>query len=140
MELSAFPAINASLNATSGVLLILGYTLIRQRAITAHTVAMIAACCTTLLFLGCYIFYHYHHGTTHFPGRGPVRVFYYMILVSHTFLAVVNVPFVVRTLYFALRGDFYRHAKSARKNFPIWLYVSVTGVIVYWMLYRVHYS
>lgn len=140
MDVSMFPAINASLNATSGVLLVLGYTLIRQRAITAHTVAMVAACITTIAFLACYLFYHYHHGSTPFPGKGPaVRILYFSILISHTILAVVNVPFVVRTLYFALKGDFIRHAKTARRTFPIWLYVSVTGVIVYWMLYRVQY-
>jgi uncharacterized membrane protein YozB (DUF420 family) len=137
MDVSMFPAINASLNATSGVLLVLGYTFIRRRAVAAHKITMITACFTTILFLACYLFYHYHHGSTPFLGKGPVRAVYFTILISHTILAVVNLPFVVRTLYLALKGDFTRHAKIARLTFPIWLYVSVTGVIVYWMLYRV---
>ena len=136
MDVSMFPAINASLNATSGVLLVTGYVLIRRRAIAAHKAVMITACCTTILFLGCYLFYHYHHGSEPFRGQGLIRPVYFTILITHTILAVVNLPFVARTLYFSLKGDFTRHAKTARLTFPIWLYVSVTGVVVYWMLYR----
>ncbi len=139
MSLSLLPSINASLNATSAILLILGYTLIRQRAITGHTLCMLMACATSTLFLICYLTYHYFHGTTHFPGHGFVRGVYFLILISHTILAAL-VPFLAGiTLYRAFRGQFTKHVVIARLTLPIWLYVSVTGVLVYWMLYRVNY-
>jgi len=140
VNLAALPALNASLNATSALLIILGYTLIRQRAITGHTVCMLAACVTSTLFLISYLVYHYFHGATRFPGHGgPVRIFYFTVLASHTLLAAC-VPFLVGgTLYRAFRGQFQKHIVIARITFPIWLYVSVTGVVVYFMLYRVRY-
>jgi putative membrane protein len=140
MELSILPSVNAALNATSALLLILGYTLIRQRAITAHTVAMLAACGTSALFLISYLYYHYHHGSTKFMGQGPIRVVYFTVLISHTILAVVIVPLIFMTLYRAFRSDFIRHIWVARVTLPLWLYVSVTGVIIYWMLYRMQWS
>ncbi len=140
MDLSILPSINAALNATSALLLIFGYTLIRQRAITAHTMAMIAACITSTIFLISYLFYHYHHGSTPFPGQGWIRPVYFTILISHTILAVVILPLVLLTLYWAIRGVFYKHMTFARVTFPLWLYVSITGVVVYWMLYRVNWS
>lgn len=136
MDFSVLPAVNASLNATSALLLILGYTFIRQKAVTAHTVCMLAAFATSTLFLVSYLVYHFYHGTTPFPGKGFLRVLYFGILLSHTVLAVAVVPLVLRTLFLALKGDFFRHIRIARVTLPIWLYVSVTGVIVYWMLYR----
>jgi uncharacterized membrane protein YozB (DUF420 family) len=139
VDVSKFPAINASLNASSAVLLVLGWTLIKQRAITAHTVAMISATLTSILFLGFYLTYHYHHGSTPFPGQGPVRVFYFTVLISHTILSIVNLPLIVLTYYHALRSDFYRHGRIARVLLPSWLYVSITGVTIYWMLYRIEY-
>jgi uncharacterized membrane protein YozB (DUF420 family) len=138
--LSVLPALNASLNLTTACLLVLGYTLIRQRAITAHTICMLAACATSTLFLVSYLYYHYHHGATRFPGLGAVRILYFAILISHTILAVVIVPLVILTLVHAFRGNFLKHAAVARVTLPLWLYVSVTGVVVYWMLYRVSYS
>jgi putative membrane protein len=97
---------------------------------------MIAAFGTSTIFLVCYLWYHAHHGVTHFPGRGVVRGFYLSLLASHTFLAAVIVPLVVITLYRALRRTFARHKQVARWTLPLWLYVSVTGVVVYLMLYH----
>jgi putative membrane protein len=140
MDLSILPSINASLNAASAIFLVLGYTLIRQRAITGHTMCMLAACGTSLLFLASYLYYHFHHGATRFPGTGWIRAFYFTVLISHTILAVVVVPFILLTLWWAFRGRFDKHAGVARVGLPIWLYVSVTGVVVYWMLYRVNWA
>jgi len=139
VELSLLPSVNASLNAASALLLIFGYCLIRQRAITGHTICMLLACCTSTLFLVSYIYYHAHHGVTHFPGHGFIRLFYFAILISHTILAVVIVPLVVTTLFWAFRSRFDKHKIIARITLPIWIYVSVTGVVVYWMLYRMKY-
>ncbi len=136
MEISTFPAVNASLNATSALFLTLGFVFVRQRAITAHTMCMLAACGTSTLFLGCYVYYHLHHGSTSFAGTGFLRWIYFAILISHTVLAVVIVPLALKTLYHALRGQFVKHRAIARFTLPIWLYVSVTGVVVYWMLYQ----
>ncbi len=138
--MSVLPALNASLNLTTGLLLLLGYTLIRQKAITAHTICMLAACATSSLFLVSYLYYHYHHGTTHFLGSGLVKVVYFTILISHTILAVVIVPLVIITLTNAFRGRFTAHSRIAKVTLPLWLYVSVTGVVVYWMLYKISYS
>lgn len=138
--MDTLPSINASLNLASALLLVLGYTLIRQRAITGHTICMLAACGTSTLFLASYLYYHYHHGSTPFPGRGWVRPVYFLILISHTILAAA-VPFlVILTLYRAFRSQFTRHVWIARITLPIWLYVSVTGVLVYWMLYRMTWA
>ena len=136
MDFSALPALNAGLNSISAIFLLLGYVLIRQRAITGHTMAMLAASLTSTLFLISYITYHLHHGTTHFQGRGFIRFLYFSILISHTFLAVVIAPFVALTLYQALRGNFSKHMAIARVTLPLWFYVSVTGVVIYWMLYK----
>lgn len=136
MDVSLFPPVNASLNATSALLLILGYIFIKQRAITAHTMAMIAAFITSSVFLVFYLIYHYHHGSTRFQGQGGWRLVYFSILISHTILAVVQVPLILMTFFHALKGNFVKHVRLARITFPIWLYVSLTGVVVYWMLYR----
>ena len=136
MPLALLPAVNAALNASSALLLLLGYAFIRQRAITAHTMCMLAAFFTSTLFLISYIYYHIHHGATPFPGSGAVRVIYFVILISHTVLALAVVPLAVLTLGRALRGQFSKHVAIARLTLPVWLYVSVTGVVVYWMLYH----
>ena len=136
MDLSFFPPLNAGLNATSGFLIVLGYVLIKQKAWTAHAISMILALVVSLLFFTSYIYYHYHHGATPFPHHGWIRVLYFSILISHTALAVTVPPLAVVTLSQALRSRFDKHVKIARITFPIWLYVSVTGVVVYWMLYR----
>ena len=134
------PELNAALNLASAILLVLGYTLIRQRAVTGHTLCMLAASATSAVFLVCYIYYHLHHGRTRFPGTGLARPVYFTILISHTILAVVQVPLILRTLFLAFRSRFQEHKRLARVTLPIWLYVSVTGVVVYWMLYRVNWA
>ena len=131
--------LNAALNLASAVLLVLGYTLIRQRAITAHTLCMLGATACSTVFLGCYVYYHLHHGFTRYQGTGLIRVFYFTILITHTILAVVQVPLIIGTLVFAFRSRFDKHKRLARITLPIWLYVSVTGVVVYWMLYRMSF-
>ena len=138
MPISYFPALDASLNATSALLLTIGYVLIRRGNIRAHRACMLSAFVTSALFLVCYLWYHAHHGVTHFPAHGVVRTFYFTLLTSHTVLAVVIVPLVVVTLYRALREMFDRHKRIARWTLPLWIYVSVTGVVVYWMLYQLY--
>lgn len=140
MELKVLPSLNAMLNATSGVLVLTGFLLIRRKRIKAHRACMIGAVVASSLFLISYLYYHYHVGTTSFAGVGWVRPVYFVILFSHTILAAVLVPFVVTTLVRAGRGDFTRHRRVARWTFPLWLYVSVTGVIVYLMLYHLYPS
>ena len=130
------PELNAALNLASAILLVLGYTLIRQRAITAHTLCMIGATLTSTVFLGCYIYYHWHHGRTHYQGTGILRPIYFTILISHTILAVAQIPLIIRTLVLAFQSRFQQHRRWAKVTLPIWLYVSVTGVVVYWMLYK----
>ncbi len=139
IDLSLLPSVNASLNVTTAVLLVLGYAMIRRRAFTAHKTCMLAATATSSIFLASYIYYHIHHGTTRFEGSGFIRPVYFSILISHTILAVVQVPLILMTLYRAFRGHLEKHKAIARITLPIWLYVSVTGVVVYWMLYRMDY-
>ena len=134
--LSLLPSLNAGLNATSAFLLILGVILIRQGAWTGHALCMCAALGTSTLFLISYLVYHYFHGATPFPGQGWIRPVYFTILISHTILALTVTPLAGVTLYPALRSQFERHVKIARLAFPVWLYVSFTGVVIYWMLYR----
>ena len=136
MDVSKLPALNAALNATSAVLLILGLLFIRQRLIKSHTMCMVGACVVSTLFLISYLTYHFFHGSTRFQGEGLIRVVYFAILVSHTILAVVIVPLAILTLWRGLTGNFVKHVAIARVTFPLWLYVSVTGVVIYWMLYQ----
>jgi uncharacterized membrane protein YozB (DUF420 family) len=136
MNLSSFPALNAGLNATSGLLIVLGVILIKQKAWTAHAITMLLAMLVSILFLASYLYYHYHHGATPFPHRGWIRTAYFSILISHTVLAVTVPPLAAAALVPALKRRFEQHVKLARITFPIWLYVSVTGVVIYWMLYR----
>jgi uncharacterized membrane protein YozB (DUF420 family) len=138
LELSDLPTVDAALNATSAVLLTLGFIFIRRGNVRAHKTCMLSAVGTSTVFLACYLTYHYFHGTTHFPGQGAVRPLYFAILISHTVLAAAIVPLVVTTLYRALRGRFALHRRIARWTLPTWLYVSVTGVVVYWMLYHLY--
>ena len=134
--ISYLPHLNAFLNGTSAVLLFTGYTFIRSRNVVAHRACQIAALVVSLLFLASYLTYHYNHGSTRFLGTGLVRPIYFTVLTSHTILAIVIVPLVTLTFYRAFRGDFLRHRRIARITLPLWLYVSVTGVIVYLMLYH----
>lgn len=136
MDVSKLPALNAALNATSGLLLILGFIFIRQRAIKAHTICMVTACLTSTLFLISYLTYHYYHGSTRFQGQGFIRWVYFGILLTHTILAVVITPLAIITFFQGLLGRFQKHVKIARITFPLWLYVSVTGVVIYLMLYH----
>ena len=136
--ISQLPHLNALLNTTSAILLIAGYRFIRKGNIPAHRTCQVAAFVTSVLFLMSYLTYHYYHGDTKFLGQGAVRPFYFAILISHVVLAIVIVPLVLITLYRAARGDFLRHRKIARWTLPLWLYVSVTGVIVYLMLYHAY--
>ena len=138
LQISDFPTIDAILNATSAVLLTLGYVFIRRKNVGAHKVCMISAVVTSTLFLVFYLTYHYYHGTTRFTGQGAVRSVYFAILGSHTVLAALIVPLVLATLYRALRERFDLHKRIARWTLPLWLYVSVTGVLVYWMLYHLY--
>jgi uncharacterized membrane protein YozB (DUF420 family) len=138
--ISYLPHVNACLNATSAVLLIAGYSFIRARNIAAHRACQISALIVSILFLTSYLVYHYNHGSTRFQGTGIVRPIYFTILTTHTILAVVIVPLILITFYRALRQDFARHRRIARITLPLWLYVSITGVIVYLMLYQIYPS
>jgi putative membrane protein len=136
LALADLPALNAVLNATSAILLSAGYRFIRRRQITAHKRCMLTACATSALFLMSYLTYHYYVGSMPFRGQGWVRPLYFTILISHTALAATIVPLAIMTLFRAWKADFRRHARLARWTWPIWMYVSVTGVIIYVMLYQ----
>ena len=133
-----FPAVDATLNAACAIFLMLGFFFVREKNIRAHKTCMLSAFATSMVFLVCYLTYHYFHGVTRFPGHGLVRTFYLTLLGSHTILAVVIVPLVLTTLYRAWRQRFQQHKRIARWTLPLWLYVSVTGVLVYWMLYHLY--
>lgn len=137
-SVSDLPLVNASLNAIATVLLIFGYVCIRQRRIAAHRAAMIAAFATSVLFLISYLIYHAHAGSRPFPGQGNIRVIYFVILISHIVLAATIPPLAGVTLWRAYRRRFDRHMKIARWTLPLWLYVSITGIVVYWMLYQLY--
>jgi putative membrane protein len=132
----SWPGFNASLNTASAILLLFGYVAIRKGLVKRHTALMLSACGTSLLFLISYLIYHYVHGSTPFLGKGLVRIFYFTMLGSHTVLAVVVLPLVAGVLYHAFKGQIDRHRALARVTLPIWFYVSVTGVLVYLMLYQ----
>lgn len=138
MTLADLPALNASLNATAAVLLVTGYRLIRRGRVRQHRAVMIAACAVSAVFLTSYVVYHANVGSRPFPGHGAVRLIYYAILLTHVVLAAAVLPLALVTLSRGLRSRFDRHVAIARWTFPIWLYVSVTGVIVYLMLYRMY--
>ena len=139
-HVSVLPHLNALLNTTSALLLLAGWRFIRARRIQAHRNCQVAALVTSIIFLISYLTYHYSHGATKFTGQGIIRPVYFTILLTHTILAVVIVPFVIVTFYRAFKGDFLRHRRIARVTLPLWLYVSVTGVIVYLMLYQIYPS
>jgi putative membrane protein len=137
-DYSIFPLINASLNGASAVLIVTGRVLIGQKRIRLHRACMISAVIASSLFLVSYLYYHAHVLSVHFPGQGWVRPLYFSILISHTLLAATVVPLVLLSLRFGLRGRFDQHRRIARWTYPIWLYVSVTGVVVYVMLYQIY--
>ncbi|HEU4939646.1 MAG TPA: DUF420 domain-containing protein [Vicinamibacterales bacterium] len=136
MTLSDLPALNAFLNATAAVLLVIGYSLIRAGQMRQHRAVMISACVVSTLFLTSYVIYHANIGSRPFQRQGTIRIIYFTILLTHVVLAAAVVPMALITLSRGLRARFDRHVAIARWTFPIWLYVSVTGVIVYLMLYR----
>jgi uncharacterized membrane protein YozB (DUF420 family) len=136
MQLTDLPAVNATLNGISAVLLMIGYVLVRQRKLEQHRRVMIAAFSTSVLFLICYVIYHANVGSKRFPGQGPIRSVYFFVLITHVVLAALVPPMAIITLSRGLRARYDTHRRIARWTLPIWLYVSVTGVIVYVMLYR----
>jgi uncharacterized membrane protein YozB (DUF420 family) len=136
VSLSDLPALNATLNATSGVLLLAGWLLIRRGRIDAHRRCMLSAFIASSLFLVSYVVYHAQAGSRPFTGHGVVRPIYFAILISHVVLAAAIVPLALVTLRRALTGDYVRHRHIARVTFPVWMYVSVTGVVIYLMLYH----
>ena len=138
--IAALPHFNAVLNFSSFILLLSGYFFIRRKNIIAHRNCQIAALSVSILFLISYLTYHSQHGATRFQGQGIARPIYFTILTTHTILAVVIVPFVIITFLRAKRGDFLRHRSIARLTLPMWLYVSITGVLVYLMLYHLYPS
>jgi len=138
MDVSSLPALNATLNGTSGVLLFAGWLLIRRGRIERHRQCMIAAFVASVLFLVSYVVYHAQSGSRPFTGTGWVRGVYFAILITHVLLAAVILPLALVTLRRGLRADYARHRRIARWTFPLWMYVSVTGVVIYLMLYRLY--
>ena len=134
--LSDLPALNATLNGIAGLFLLSGYYFIRRRQIARHRASMIGAFATSTLFLISYVIYHANVGSKPFHGEGPIRIVYFTILISHIILAASVVPLALVTLVRGLRRDDARHRRIAKFTWPIWMYVSVTGVMVYWMLYQ----
>lgn len=132
------PTLNAWLNATSAVLLVLGYVFIRRKRVSAHRLCMFLALTTSTAFLISYLYYHAQVGSVRFQGQGWVRGLYFTILLTHTVLAAAIVPLALVTLVRALREQFDRHRRIARWTLPLWLYVSLTGVVIYWMLYHLY--
>lgn len=142
MDISFLPSVNATLNGSAAVLLVGGYAAIRRRQIGRHKRFMLTAFAVSTAFLACYLAYHIIRqmqegiGHTRFAGPAALRPVYLAILVSHLILAIVNLPLILVTLYLGLRGRYERHARIARWTWPTWMYVSVTGVVVYLMLYH----
>lgn len=136
ISVSDLPAVNATLNGLSALLLVAGFVTVRRHRIRRHRALMLSALGMSALFLISYVVYHYFAGTTRFTGQGWVRAVYFVVLTSHTVLAAAIVPLVLVTVYRALREDFHRHRRIARWTFPFWIYVSVTGILVYLMLYQ----
>jgi putative membrane protein len=136
MSFSDLPTLNAILNSTSAILLLIGHRFMKQGNITAHKRAMIGVFVVSAMFLTSYLVYHYGHGSQPFKGEGIVRPIYFAILISHTILATAIVPLAIITLVRGLKGRYESHKRIARWTYPIWLYVSATGVIIYLMLYH----
>lgn len=136
LPLRSLPTVNACLNGASALLLLAGLAFVKTRRIAAHKACMLAALTTSTIFLASYLTYHFQVGTTTFAGTGAVKYFYFALLASHTLLAILVLPLALLTVSRAFRGDFERHKRIARWTFPVWLYVSVTGVLVYFMLYH----
>ena len=136
MDVQTLPAVNATLNAVATLLLITGYLFIRRNQIEPHRLCMVSAFVVSCMFLTSYLVYHYHVGSVPFERQGWIRPVYFTILITHIVLAIAIVPLVLITLLRALKKRFTMHRAIARWTFPLWLYVSVTGVVIYWMLYQ----
>jgi uncharacterized membrane protein YozB (DUF420 family) len=137
LDVRDLPEVNAGLNALSAVFLTLGWALIRSHRVALHRAAMLTAAGCSLLFFTSYLIYHFQVGSVPFPGQGGWRTVYFAVLIPHTILAATVPVLATITLVHALRRRFQRHRRIARWTLPIWLFVSVTGIVVYWMLYRV---
>jgi uncharacterized membrane protein YozB (DUF420 family) len=135
MDIAVFPTINATLNLLAGIFLCLGYKAIKSGDQAKHRKFMIAALCMSVLFLISYLTYHYLHGSTKYTKEGFIRIVYFTILITHTPLAVLVVPFCITAVYFAIKGEFRKHVRITKWLYPVWMYVSVTGVVIYLMLY-----
>ena len=135
IDINALPIVNATLNGISALFLLVGYGFIRSGRIIQHRICMVTAFTTSTLFLASYLIYHFNVGSVSFTGDGAIRFLYFTILISHVILASLILPLALMTLRYALKKDFNRHASIARWTLPLWIYVSVTGVIIYWMLY-----
>jgi uncharacterized membrane protein YozB (DUF420 family) len=138
LTLADLPALNATLNGTSAIFLTIGYVLIRRGQVTLHKRCMLSALVTSTLFLTSYVIYHANTGSRPFPGAGPIRYVYFSILISHVLLAITIVPLALVTASRGLRAQYDRHVRIARWTLPLWMYVSVTGVVIYLMLYRMY--
>jgi len=138
VSLRDLPALNAGLNATSAALLVLGFVLIKAGRQKAHQRVMLAALTSSALFLTSYLVYHWHVGSVRFTGTGAVRAVYFFILITHVVLAVVIVPLIGATVLRAYQRRLDHHRRLAWITLPLWGYVSVTGVVIYWMLYHLH--
>jgi len=136
IAISDLPTLNATLNATAAVLIGAGFYFIKQRNIRAHKACMVSAVVVSSVFLTSYLIYHYHVGSVHFTKQGWIRDVYFTLLLTHTVLAVTVLPLVLRTVFLAAQGRFANHVRIAKWTFPVWMYVSVTGVVVYLMLYH----
>lgn len=132
------PELNAALNSVSAIFLIFGFIFIRQKRVGPHKFCMLAATVSSILFLASYIYYHLNHGSKPFTGEGWIRLVYFSILISHTILAAVQLPFILATLRVAFQNRIDSHKRLARITWPMWLYVSITGVIIYIFLYRLY--
>jgi putative membrane protein len=136
MTVADLPALNATLNAMATLLLVAGYVFIRRRDRARHRLAMLGALVMSAAFLTSYLIYHYHAGSVPFEGQGPIRIVYFTILITHIILAAAILPLVLVTVRYALTNRFAKHRRIARWTWPLWMYVSVTGVVIYVMLYR----
>ena len=138
LEIHQLPTLNAALNALSGVLLTTGYMMIRRRRVVVHRACMLAAFVSSVFFLTSYAIYHANTGSRPFPGHGGIRLVYFAILITHVSLAATILPMAIVTLKRGLGAQYDRHVRIARWTFPLWMYVSVTGVVIYLMLYRLY--
>ena len=138
LTISDLPALNATLNGIAAILLVTGYLFIKRGRRRQHQWCMLGALTTSALFLVSYVTYHLHAGSRPFPGQGPIRVVYFAILITHVILAAVIVPLALLTAVRGLKSQFDKHVRIARWTFPVWVYVSVTGVVIYLMLYEIY--